>query len=162
MTTPRIYVGTYAKYNAGNLKGQWFDLEDYPCKQDFEEACLEFHEDEADPELMFQDFEDIPKIFITKCRIDDEFWIYMDFEDHYDGEAKAAFCECFDRWSEGEFQNAFRGHYNSWEDMAEEYMEETMEIPEHLMNYIDYEKFANDLCISGDLVEHNNYFFWNY
>ena len=26
---PRIYVGTYAKYNAGSIAGQWLDLEDY-------------------------------------------------------------------------------------------------------------------------------------
>jgi hypothetical protein len=27
--TPRIYVGTYAKYNAGSIAGAWLDLDDY-------------------------------------------------------------------------------------------------------------------------------------
>ena len=26
---PRIYVGTYAKYNDGSIAGKWLDLNDY-------------------------------------------------------------------------------------------------------------------------------------
>ena len=26
---PRVYVGTYKKYNEGNLKGSWLTLTDY-------------------------------------------------------------------------------------------------------------------------------------
>lgn len=25
----KIYVGTYGKYNAGSIKGEWLDLEDF-------------------------------------------------------------------------------------------------------------------------------------
>ncbi|MDO8250269.1 MAG: antirestriction protein ArdA [Rhodoferax sp.] len=27
-TKPRVYVGTYAKYNEGSIEGGWLDLED--------------------------------------------------------------------------------------------------------------------------------------
>jgi len=50
----RIYVGTYAKYNAGSIKGAWLDLEDYSDRDAFLEACRELHKDEQDPEFMFQ------------------------------------------------------------------------------------------------------------
>lgn len=30
--TYRIYVGTYAKYSSGSIKGAWLDLEDYPLQ----------------------------------------------------------------------------------------------------------------------------------
>ena len=33
--TMRIYVGTYAKYNDGNLFGKWLDLEDYADRDDY-------------------------------------------------------------------------------------------------------------------------------
>ena len=46
MTTPRIYVGTYAKYNNGSIQGEWLDLDDYTDKSDFIQACLELHDDE--------------------------------------------------------------------------------------------------------------------
>lgn len=60
MTDPKIYVGTYAKYNAGDLSGDWLSLRDFETFEDLIEACLELHSDEADPELMIQDSEDFP------------------------------------------------------------------------------------------------------
>ena len=55
MCTPKVYVGTYAKYNNGNLFGEWLELDDYSDEDEFLEACRELHSDEEDPELMFQD-----------------------------------------------------------------------------------------------------------
>lgn len=60
MTDPKIYVGTYAKYNAGDLSGDWLSLRDFETYEDLIEACLELHSDEADPELMIQDCDDMP------------------------------------------------------------------------------------------------------
>jgi len=57
--TPSIYIGTYKKYNNGDLSGKWLDLEDYNDFEDFINACKELHNDEKDPELMIQDTEDI-------------------------------------------------------------------------------------------------------
>jgi len=94
---PRIYVGTYAKYAAGSIKGEWLDLEDYTRKDEFITACLELHADEDDPELMFQDHEGVPSCFITKCSIDEGFWDYM--ECNADDGAKEAYCEVFGEWN---------------------------------------------------------------
>lgn len=60
MNNPKIYIGTYAKYNAGDLSGAWLSLRDYTTYEELIEACLELHSDEADPELMIQDSEDFP------------------------------------------------------------------------------------------------------
>lgn len=65
-TTPRIYVGTYAKYNNGSIAGQWLDLEDYADAEDFFTACKELHKDEEDPEFMFQDYEGFPECFYSE------------------------------------------------------------------------------------------------
>lgn len=56
----KVYVGTYAKYNAGSLKGAWLDLSQFENYSKFVEACRELHKDERDPELMIQDTEGMP------------------------------------------------------------------------------------------------------
>ncbi|HCO66571.1 MAG TPA: antirestriction protein, partial [Dysgonomonas sp.] len=56
----KVYVGTYKKYNEGSIFGKWLDLADYTDKEEFLQDCAELHEDEEDPEFMFQDWEYIP------------------------------------------------------------------------------------------------------
>ncbi len=157
---PKIYVGTYAKYNAGNLFGKWIDLEDMSDRQTFYEACQELHEDEVDPELMFQDWEDIPDNFITESSISIDFWDYMDCP--IDEEVKLAYMTCFDEWDADKCEERYAGHHASWEDMAEDYLESSgqlNEIPKNLRWYFDYEKYGRDMQISGDMCEENGYFF---
>ena len=57
---PQVYVGTYRKYNNGNLDGGWITLTDYPNYAAFMEACYKLHKDEHDPELMIQDCSEMP------------------------------------------------------------------------------------------------------
>lgn len=67
-----VYCGTYRKYNNGNLGGKWLHLSNYPTRQDFYRACRVFHRDEDDPELMFQDYENIPSSMIGEGFISEE------------------------------------------------------------------------------------------
>ena len=46
------------------------------------------------------------------------------------------------------FQEAYAGEWESEEDFAEQLALETMNIPDHLQIYMDYEKFARDLFIN--------------
>ena len=41
-----LYVGTYAKYNAGSIEGMWIDLETYSDAEEFFEVCRALHSDE--------------------------------------------------------------------------------------------------------------------
>ena len=66
----RVYVGTYAKYAGGSIEGAWLNISDYDSLEDFLEACRELHEDEDQPEFMFQDWENIPSELISECGID--------------------------------------------------------------------------------------------
>lgn len=171
----KIYVGTYAKYNEGSLDGQWFDLEDYVDRDDFYKACQAFHDrhnprDEdgdpipADHEFMFQDWEEIPDRFISECHIDPEFWDYMEYDDRCNGAAKEAYCACFGDWDKEKFEERYHGEFDSWEAMAEEFVEETgmlSEIPENLRYYFDFNAYARDMRLGGDMCEDNGHFFWN-
>ena len=59
--TPKIYVGTYAKYNDGSIDGKWITISDYNTYEEFVDACRELHSDEDDPEFMVQDYENFPE-----------------------------------------------------------------------------------------------------
>ena len=83
---PAIYCGTYAKYNAGSLKGAWLALEDYSDADEFLAACLELHKDEVDPELMFQDFQCFPKALYAESPHKEKLerlyaWLELDDDD---------------------------------------------------------------------------------
>ena len=58
--SPALYCGTYGKYNEGNLRGMWVDLSTFDYYEEFEAFCFAIHADEADPEIMFQDFDNMP------------------------------------------------------------------------------------------------------
>lgn len=57
---PRVYVGTYKKYNEGSLDGGWLTLTDYANYAAFCTACRKLHKNESDPELMIQDCDNMP------------------------------------------------------------------------------------------------------
>ena len=60
MCNPRVYVGTYGKYNSGSLKGDWLNLRECKDYQDFLRKCRALHRGERDPEYMIQDVDDFP------------------------------------------------------------------------------------------------------
>jgi hypothetical protein len=57
---PRVYVGTYGKYNRGSIAGKWIDLSQFKTYQEFIQECQRIHKDEMDPEFMIQDCEYFP------------------------------------------------------------------------------------------------------
>jgi len=151
----RIYVGTYAKYNAGSIKGAWLDLEDYADRDAFLEACRELHRDEQDPEFMFQDFEGFPRSFYNESSAPpDELWDWLKLDED-EQELLAIYQDHID--SEGNIdtaRDAFMGKYDSEEDWAANWLEDVgslQEVPEHLRNYIDYKAYARDARLGGDV-----------
>lgn len=155
----RVYVGTYKKYNGGSLTGGWLTLQDYEDYDEFMKACKELHSDEKDPEFMFQDWENIPEGAIGECSINPTIWAAFDVLES-DLEAFEAFCEeieyitvnsDFSEVAE-KFHEKYYGQFNSEEDFAEQYAEETClldKIPEGLRCYFDFAAFARDLFLGG-------------
>jgi len=77
----RVYVGTYGKYAAGSIAGQWLDLSEYADYEDFHAKCLEIHADESDPEFMYQDHEGIPGQLISESWISPEVWEWVEMSE---------------------------------------------------------------------------------
>lgn len=150
MTTPRIYVGTYAKYNDGNLHGAWLDLEQYSDKEEFHAACLELHSDEADPELMFQDWEGIPDGMVSECHLDEEVFDWLEL-DEKDREILSAYREHIDQTGSIEdAMDSYRGTYDNATDYAEEfYAADISKLSTTIQNFIDWEAAVRELEYSG-------------
>ena len=60
MSNPKVYVGTWAKYNRGSIAGGWLALNECKDYQTFLRKCKALHRSERDPEFMIQDTEDFP------------------------------------------------------------------------------------------------------
>jgi|SRR5262245_28318621 len=151
-TTPRIYVGTYAKYNSGSIAGKWLDLENYGDKESFLEACKELHKDESDPEFMFQDFEGFPRALYSESYVADSLWDWLDLDDD-DRELLAVYQDHVrEDATIDEAREAFMGKADSEADFAAQWLEDTgglQGVPEHLQNYIDFEAYARDMRHDG-------------
>ena len=135
-TEPRLYVGTYAKYNSGSIQGDWISLDGHD-KESFYQACAELHKDEADPEFMFQDFEGFPREFYGESGCDAELWEWLAL-DEYDRELLARYCDAIgcDGLTINDARNAFQGTAESVADFAENLAEEFGSIPKDLPSWI--------------------------
>ncbi|WP_414617635.1 antirestriction protein ArdA [Dyadobacter sp. 32] len=166
---PRIYVGNYGMYNSGSLLGKWFDLTDYTDAKEFYQDCYEFHRNEFGPELMFQDWENIPGFLISECSLDDKAFDYLRAVDEMDdatAEAFKLYCEQISSWPGNpksldeqieSFQESYRGYFGgSMKDAKIEYAYQYVDeigmfddAPATLEWYFDYEAFARDLFLEG-------------
>ena len=151
--SPALYVGTYGKYNDGNLFGMWVDLSTFSDYDEFIDFCRELHKDEADPEFMFQDYQGFPKSWYSECideetfdkileyagKDDSEREIWETYLDNVDG--KASFEDAQDRYC---------GQYDTEEDFAEEIISDCYpDLPEFALRYFDYAAYARDIFIDS-------------
>jgi antirestriction protein len=72
------------------------------------------------------------------------------------GDAFIAYCDNQGNYdvSESDFEEAYRGRFDSLEAYADDYVEQTgmlSGVPETVKNYFDYEAFARDLQMGGDI-----------
>jgi len=176
--TPKVYVGTYGKYNSGSLFGKWFDLSDYANAQEFYKDCYKYHRNEFLPELMFQDWEHIPSFLISECGLHEDTFRYFEAISEMDDQRAEAFelyCSNIISWpSKGNeldetlkgFNEAYQGYYGGAvkdpkTEFAYQYMEDIgllSGVPQMLERYFDYEAFGRDMFL-GDYSEYEGHIF---
>lgn len=159
MTTPRIYVGTYHKYNSGSIAGQWLDVEDYSDKDDFLEACAKLHDNEADPEFMFQDHEGIPSKFIGESFVAEELWTdFLTLDEDKREIVELYFENCNSSIDVSDVLERFEGKYDNGEEYVQEYMDSTgdlKDVPEWLQYYIDFDSIWREWEFDKDTFRAN-------
>jgi antirestriction protein len=148
-TCAAVYVGTYAKYNQGSIAGAWLNLEDYSDKDTFISACEELHADEADPELMFQDWENIPEGMISECHIDQDVFSWLDLDEEERALLALYRSNVDSSGSMDDARDAYCGHVDTKEIYAEEMFTDCYNVPKELERYIDWGLVARDLEFDG-------------
>ena len=153
--SPALYCGTYGKYNEGNLGGMWVNVSTFDSYEDFINFCKAIHADENDPELMYQDFANIPDSLYHESMGEDEFnnlLKYCELCDDYSVEAVDDFLEIFSPEDLDRMDDAYAGVYDSKGDFAREIINDCYDIDKmmgELACYFDYEALARDLFM-GD------------
>lgn len=168
----KIYVASLSDYNAGILHGKWFDLDDYTDADDLqddiqeqilntsptakaegvpaEEFAIHDYEDGVDGLGEYESLEDLIELNDALYEHGDAYRAYIDNVGRNGASVK-------------DFEDKYRGHYNSKEDFAYEILVDSgdmSQVPEHLRDFIDLEAYARYLFDdSFDWVD--GYVFWS-
>jgi antirestriction protein len=153
--TPKIYAACLSAYNNGHLHGAWID-----CDQDSDEIMTEIkamlsrspmNEIEACEEWAIHSYEGFLGVEISEHEgIDRVVEIAQALKEH--GEAMAAFLEHYSFEDIDDFEERYRGSYESEQAFTEEHYSELIDKVEEAglqSIYIDFETLTRDLFISG-------------
>ena len=149
--SPALYCGTYGKYNSGKLCGMWVNVSTFESYDDFTNFCKAIHADENDPELMYQDFENMSRSLYHESMGEEEFeniLKYCELCDDYWVSAVDDFLEWRTPEELDDMHDSYIGVYDSEEDFAEELVDDCYNLGDmmgNISNYFDYKKFARDL-----------------
>ena len=152
--SPALYCGTYGKYNSGNLSGMWVNVSTFDDYEDFVNFCLAIHADESEPELMYQDYENMPDSLYHESMGEEGFnkiAEYCELCDDYSVEAVDDFLELHSPEDLDMMSDAYAGVYDSREDFARETVNECYDIEKMIGNlayYFNYEALARDLFVN--------------
>lgn len=166
---PSVYVGTYAKYNAGSIGGEWVNLEGFAGdRAGFLAKCAEIHADEADPELMFQDFQNFPRGFYSESELPEALFEWLDL-DEQDRELLTRYQDAIgdNDATIDDARDRFSGTANSVAEFAEQIAEDCGEIPKDIPAWIviDWESSWNcnlRFDYSTSEAEHGTIYFFHH
>ena len=153
--SPSLYCGTYGKYNSGNFSGMWLNVSTFDDYEDFVNFCLAIHADEEDPEIMFQDGENIPDSLCCESMGEEDFnkiVKYCELCDDYNVSAVDDFLEWYSPEDLDMMYDSYAGVYDSEEDFAREIVNGRCDLDKmmgDLSYYFNYEALARDLFL-GD------------
>lgn len=151
---PALYCGTYGKYNSGNLRGMWLNVSTFNDYEDFINFCYAIHADEEDPELMYQDFANMPDCLYHESIGEKGFekiMEYCELCDEYNVSAVDDFLEWYSPEDLDMMNDSYMGVYDSKEDFAREIVSDCYDLVKMMGNlacYFDYDALARDLFIS--------------
>ena len=159
-TETRIYVADLAEYNNGNLHGVWIDCEGKDAedlqsevsamlKPGNEEFAIHDHEGLGS----IGEYTPLSEIAELAELVEKHGAAFIAYADHVGGT----------EYARDSFEEAYMGEWDNEQAYAEDYFDQTMGVPDHLVAYIDYDKFTRDLFIdsmfSEDAPDGNVYVF---
>lgn len=154
MTEPRIYIADLAAYNNGILHGTWIEAtQDLDDIRDQINAMLKASPIAGAEEYAIHGYEDFAGYEISIYEgLSEVHEIALFIEEH--GKLGAELLDYYSDLEEAQkaINDRYHGQYESVEAYAEQFTEDTSEIPEHLAPYIDFERMGNSWEMSGDII----------
>jgi antirestriction protein len=151
-------------------KGTWVGLDESTTWETIADAIREKIPGAVIDEILCADAEGLARHFLSRydCFSLNEWqeWTEAVGRSHLDPEIVAAYCENLGNWTREAVSDAeddYAGSFDSPEDFACDYFEQTMtleSLPENLRYYFDFEKFGRDLLM-GDYFESDGHYFSN-
>lgn len=160
-----LYVACLESYNEGTLHGSWLKLADYANASDFLNAVSSVIIGE---EYAIHDFEFIPPALYSEFMPESRIQEVYDFFEHLEDVEKQGLKEPFLMYCESNnttglkedferFEDVYLGHYDGGlVEYAEELLSDS--VPDFLINFVDYEKYARELGYEG-YYEQDGYIF---
>ncbi len=151
----RVYVADLAAYNNGFLHGVWIDatlelddiqeqvsemLKATPLDEVAEEYAI--HDYEGFGAYSVSEYEGLESVHEVACFLEEHGEVAGDVLSHFGDNLEDA---------RKALEENYSGCYCSLADYAEELTEGTAEIPQHLANYIDYERMGRYMEMGGDI-----------
>ena len=168
INTIQIVIGSWGSYNACNEKAlgsKWIDLYDFTDWEEIEEELKKqgFDLNGIDEELFIQDIDGIdcktlhcdymhPKrLFeiIKESEILEDIYKYETMEAYLEVRTFDEFENRVNRYGSNWDTDIYLYKNTDWYDLAYQFLHEFHEIPDYLDNYIDYEKYGEELKYDG-------------
>lgn len=153
--SPALCCGTVGKYKSGNLRSMWVNISTFDSYDEFINFCYAIHADEDDPEIMCQDYENMPRSLYRVIMGEEEFnniAKYCELCDEYSVSAVEDFLDWYSPEDLDMMNDSYVGVYDSEEDFAREIVNDCYNLERmmgSLADYFDYEALARDLFM-GD------------
>ncbi len=166
----QVYVADLAAYNAGKLHGIWIDaLDDLDDIQQQIDVMLKNSPIGFAEEYVFHDYRGFEGCSVYQYEgIESvhEKAVFIDRHGELGARLLAHMADDYEA-AANMLEDNYNGEYKSLEDFAWELTRDTSEVPEHLEPYIDYEKMARDMDMSGDIftisvLTGEVHVFWNH
>lgn len=164
MSSCKVYVADLSAYVSGRMVGEWVYVESSEQLSDEIERIADGHEWAIHDSEGFGSWRhgENPDLE-TLCKV------AAALEEH-EGSMRAALeIECDAERAVEMVEERYAGEYRSLEDWAESFLDDTgalKEVPDSLRYYIDFEKWARDAELSGDIVTASVdgmvHVFWNH
>jgi len=146
----RIYVACLAAYNNGVLHGAWIDAtQSLNDIQDAVNTMLTSSPVSGAEEYAIHDYEGFEGYKISEYQGLKSAHDIACFIEEYGAVGAAILDHACDDIQDAKNQRS--GEYVSLADFAQQFTEETTDIPEQLKYYIDYERMGRDMELSGDI-----------
>jgi antirestriction protein len=154
---PQVYVACLSAYNNGKLHGKWIEMAQSmdDIQKEIDDMLANSPEEDAE-EWAIHDYEGFGNYKVSEYEDLKELAELAELIENHDEVALVATeIECHIDDIINLVEERYCGEYASKEDWADQYLNDTgvlSDLPETMKWYFDYEKYARDCELNGDVI----------